>query len=135
MAIEIRINKDVGSYQAKFIGPFTMRQTICIVAAAPVCWGIYFGLSPILTTEVAGFLVFIPATIAALFGWVKPFGMPMERFLKSVCITLFLAPACRKYITVNRHESALAALASVSPDTPAKKKRHKKYKVSKEAVK
>ncbi len=135
MAIEIRINKDVGSYQAKFIGPFTMRQTICIVAAAPACWGIYFGLSPILTTEVAGFLVFIPATIAALFGWVKPFGMPMERFLKSVCITLFLAPACRKYITVNRHESALAALASVSPDTPAKKKRHKKYKVSKEAVK
>lgn len=130
MAIEIRINKDVGSYQAKFMGPFTMRQTVCVAIAAPFCWGIYFGLSPILTTDIAGFLVFIPATIAAMFGWLKPFGMPMERFLKSVFITMFLAPACRKYVTVNRHESALATLASMDPPT----KRKKKYKVSKEAV-
>lgn len=133
MAIEIRINKDVGSYQAKFMGPFTMRQTVCVAIAAPVCWGIYFGLSPIFTTDIAGFLMVIPAAIAALFGWIKPFGMPMERFLKSVFITMFLAPASRKYVTVNRHEYALETLAAEA--TPKKRKQKSRYKVSKEAVK
>ena len=68
MSIEIKINKDVGSYEAKFIGPFTKRQDICIALAAPVCWWIYFDLAPIISKDIAGFLVFIPAVLAALFG-------------------------------------------------------------------
>lgn len=121
MSIEIKINKDVGSYEAKFIGPFTKRQDICIALAAPVCWWIYFDLAPIISKDIAGFLVFIPAVLAALFGWVKPYGMPMERFLRSVFISMFLAPAHRKYKTSLR-------LPTVRIE------RKKKYKFSKESI-
>lgn len=121
MSIEIKINKDVGSYEAKFIGPFTKRQDICIALAAPACWWIYFGLAPVISKDVAGFLVFIPAVLAALFGWIKPYGMPMERFLRSVFISMFLAPAHRKYKTSLR-------LPTI------KTERKKKYKFSKEAI-
>ena len=56
MSIEIKINKDVGSYEAKFIGPFTKRQDICIALAAPVCWWIYFGLAPVISKAVPSVL-------------------------------------------------------------------------------
>ena len=30
MAVTRRTLKDVGSYEAKFIGPFTIRQSVCL---------------------------------------------------------------------------------------------------------
>lgn len=131
--IEIRINKDIGSYKAKFIGPFTLRQTICVCLAAPVCWFIYSRASGFLTVDAAGFITAIPAFAAWLFGWCKPYGIPMERFLKSAFVSAVLAPSVRKYRTVNRQERALAVLEEA--DARSKKKSKKtKYKISKEAV-
>lgn len=134
--IEIRINKDIGSYKAKFIGPFTLRQTVCVCLAAPVCWFLYSYASKILTKDIAGFLTAIPAAAAWLFGWVRPYGLPTEKFLKSVFVSMALAPSHRKYKTVNRQEKALAILeaAENASSKKAKKQRKPKYKVSREAV-
>ena len=131
--IEIYINKDVGSYQAKFIGPFTLRQTICLAVASPFCWMIYKYLSPALSPDIAGFFVVIPAGIAWVFGWLRPYGMPMEKFLHSIFVSMVLAPSVRKYETVNQHEAALTVLSQAS--SRSAKKAKSKYKVSKEAVK
>lgn len=77
--IKVPLNKDVGSYEAKFVGPFTLRQSLCVLAAAPVCWGIYSGLTPILGGDIAGFLVLFPAALCWLIGWYKPYGMHTEK--------------------------------------------------------
>lgn len=147
MGIEININKDVGSYDAKLIGPFTARQSICVVIAAPICWAIYTYTAPLLTPDVAGFLTAIPAGIAYLFGWLKPYGMRTEKFVQSVFINMVLAPSHRKYMTVNVHEKAFAVLArhakkveeedsDQTNSKKSKKQAQKKtaYKVSPDAV-
>ncbi len=125
--IEIRINKDVGAYEPKLISVFTARQTLSLLIAAPFCYGIYRLAAPLgVPTDVVGFLCFIPAIIGFLFGWYKPFGLPLERFLRTAFISIFVAPTHRKYITVNTIQPEVTEEA-----TPAAKK---KYKCSPEAV-
>lgn len=110
--IEIRITKEIGNYEPKFIGPFTLRQIVCIIIAAPICYFIFKTLSPVFTPDVAGFFCAIPAGVAALFGWVKPYGMKTEKFLQSVWINMFIAPTHRRYKSENRHEQMLEKLES-----------------------
>lgn len=123
--MDIYINKDIGSFKTPFIGPFTFRQTICIALAAPVCWMIYHYLSPFISPDAAGCLVAIPAALAWAFGWLKPYGMSTERYIKSIFITTILAPSVRLYKTEDLYRSDVGE--------PAEK--CKKYRVSKEAVK
>lgn len=141
--IEININKDVGSYEAKLIWQFTARQTICVAIAAPLCWFIYKHASPVLSGDAAGFLMLIPAAIAFLFGWRKPYGMPMEKFIESVFVNMVLAPSHRKYKTENVHEKAFAVLEQHAKDAEVAENSERKlktsgkkprYKVSSEAV-
>ena len=108
--IEIHINKDIGSYEPKLIGPLTSRQTICVAIGAPFAWLIYKAASPILTPDAATYLLAIPALFVFAFGWLKPYGMRLEKFIQSVFINMFLAPGNRKYMTENTHEKAFAAL-------------------------
>lgn len=140
--IEIRVNKDVGSYEAKLIGPFTARQTVCVCIAAPFCWFIYHIASPVVSSDVAGFFMALPAAVAWLFGWTKPYGMRAEKFLQSVWVNMVLAPTHRKYKTVNIHEQMFAAVENIPDPVKAvkrrdhiKKKKSEHYKVSPEAVK
>lgn len=142
--IEIQINKDVGSYEAKFVGPFTMRQTICVAIAAPICWAIYKFMSPLVSGDVAGFMIAIPAGIAWLFGWTKPYGMRPEKFIRSIFINMVLAPANRKYKTNNSYiDIPVPEEKSAQPDSSensgkqvsGKKQKKPRYKVSPDAVK
>ena len=133
--IEIRINKDVGSYDAKFIGPFTMRQTVCIVIAAPICWFIYKVLSPVVSSDVAGFFMAIPAAIAWMFGWLRPYGMRTEKFVQSVFITMMLAPANRKYKTKDAYDVPDPEPETQNSTGKNSKSKKSRYKVSPDAVK
>ncbi len=105
--IEIRITKELGNYEPKFVGPFTLRQLICVVVGVPVCFLIYSKLSPILTSDIAGFFCVFPAALAVLIGWIKPYGMKMEKFIQSMFINMVIAPANRKYRTENIHEQLI----------------------------
>ena len=131
--IKIPLNKDVGSYEAKFAGPFTLRQSLCVLAATPVCWGIYSGLTPILGGDIAGFLVLFPAALSWLVGWYKPYGMHTEKFIRSIFISTLLAPAHRKYKIQNHQAEMLAVLSAAATGTKQHEKKAK-YRVSKEAV-
>lgn len=153
MAIEIEMTKEIGNYEPKFIGPFTIRQTVCLSIAAPVCILIYITLSPILTGDVAGFFCIIPAAIAAAFGWLKPYGMKAEEFVRSIFINIVVAPSNRKYIitnecdvisdtyippeqkTVTEHtENDTENKTTEKQNRNIKKDKKKKYKLSGEAV-
>lgn len=121
--IEIRINKDIGSFQPKIMGPFNGRQLVCVIVCGAVGTLIYILAAPFLTQSSALTLAYFPAAVAAgLFGWLNPLGIPMERFLKSAFVSMFLAPSVRKYKTVSQ---------SAEPGTEKKKR---KYKQSRAAV-
>ena len=80
--IEVRIPKELDQYEAKFVGPFTLRQTICLACAIPLGILIFNLARPHIGTDVAGFTAFVPAIIAYFFGWQKPYGMKFEVFLR-----------------------------------------------------
>lgn len=138
--IEIRITKELGDYEPKVIGPFNMRQTICVLIGAPICYFIIRYLSPIITIDVAAFFCLFPAGLAYAFGWAKPYGMRMEKFLGSVFINRVVAPSIRKYKTKNTHEALFSKLKDLEfenqqDESDDKKKKKKRYKLSSHAVK
>lgn len=141
--VEIRITRELGDFTPKFVGPFTLRQFICLVGAGVPCYFLYSSLRGILPVDAIGFLCMIPAAIAAAFGWFRPYGMKMEIFIRSIFITMFLAPANRKYRATNRTKKLLSKIeaaelaAQEEAHGKAKKKKAKpmKYKRSSLAYK
>lgn len=102
--IEIKIPKEINKYEAKFIGPFTLRQTIAVCLALPLCVIVFNVAKPYLGTDATGFLCIIPASLGYLFGWFRPYGMKFEKFLKSCFISAVLSPSKRKYKSKNYYE-------------------------------
>lgn len=96
--IEVKVPKDIRTYKTKVIGPFTVRQGVCLVIMAIVDYLFYKFLFQNLGLELDYFIyfgVFIDVPIA-IFGWLEPYDMKMEQYLKKVILRSFLAPVKRK---------------------------------------
>ena len=135
--IEIKIPKEINTYEAKFIGPFSLRQSVCLLITLPSCVLLYNLLKPYIPFDLVGFVCLVPASIAFLFGWFKPYGMKFEKFLKGVFVSAFLAPSKRKYKTENYYSIIAEEIRKeeLNERDVAKKKKKKKYVRSKEAIK
>lgn len=101
--IETKVPMDVRSYKTKYIGPFTLRQLICITIAAGVDIALFLFVFIPLGLDLGNMLkpiIFILALvdtpiIAFIF---EPQGMPMEDYLKYILIRGFVVPAKRKAV-------------------------------------
>lgn len=99
--IEIQIPKDIRKYEAKLIGPFTLRQLICFILGCIVAYVVYTLMSKINLSEDAMPIAMVSCAPVLAFGWIKPYGMPLEKFLQTALISTLLAPTERKYKTKN----------------------------------
>ena len=79
MPIEIKVTKEIGNYEPKFIGPFTTRQCVTFGLGAIFAVLIYNTAAKFLPKPIPGYLCLIPAGVAVLFNW-KPYGMKFEKF-------------------------------------------------------
>lgn len=102
--IEIRVPKEIKQYEAKLIGPLTMRQSVICAIFTPICVLTYHVVRSFASFDAACFAVMLPAALIALFGWVRPYGMKMEVFLRSIFINIVIAPSKRPYVTENYFE-------------------------------
>lgn len=93
--IEIKIPKEVTKYETKLVGPFTARQCISLVVFVPIIIVVYNVGKQYLGSEIAPYLCFPFGGLAAGFGWIKPYGLKFEDFLRSVFLRAFLAPTKR----------------------------------------
>ena len=94
--IQVEIPNSVSEYKAKFIAGLTGKQ-VALICFAGFCIFLDFKfLKPFLGDTLAIGLAIIPAFIAAAFGWVNPYGMPFDKFLKSVVLQSIVAPKVRK---------------------------------------
>lgn len=98
--IEIEIPKDVRQYESKLVGPFTTRQTVCLVIGAGLAFAFY-KLFPGLPSDIRIFASGIIAAPVLLFGWLKIYGMKLEDFLRAALISSFISPKHRLYKTQN----------------------------------
>lgn len=93
--IEVNIPNNIYEYKPKFMLGLTGRQFICIVLTAVLIFLDFAFLRPFIG-DLAIVLAAVPATFAALFGWIKPYGMPFEKYLSSVLFQAVLAPKFRR---------------------------------------
>lgn len=141
MAVELKVTKEVGNYESKVFFGLTLRQMLSLIVAAPVVWFLYSKLSPYLSRESLGFVCMTFGLIPCAFGFIKPYGMPTEKFLKSIFINRILAKQYRTYETVNIFEKALKEADEKSKENEnssgksAKKDKAIKYRISPEAIK
>ena len=108
MAITRQTVKDIGNYAPKAVGPFTIRQAVCIgVGLVPTYFvdQIVLGITggDITATFVASAITMaIPVFLA--FGSKVCYGMNPEVFLKEMYRTRILSSKIRKYETVTEDD-------------------------------
>jgi hypothetical protein len=125
MSIEAQVPKDIRVYKSKVLGPFTLRQVICLAVAIAVDCILYFGIFSVFNLSI-NFLVYAVIFVdLPIFAFtVEPLGLPMEQYLHKVLLKQLLAPTRRKIKTQMSTPVAIKM-------TDKEKKKHKK-KLAKE---
>lgn len=95
--VEVRVPKDIRKYKTKIIGPFTMRQLICLVCAGAVDLLAYGTiLSELHLDREITFYALILVDLPILLFMTEPDGMKFEVYLKEVVFKMFFYPRYRK---------------------------------------
>lgn len=100
--IELEIPQDIRKFETKLFGPFTTRQAICFIIAAVVSFAMYGILGKLMPQDVCFFVILVIDLPVLLCGWVKPYGMPFEKFAQTAVTTTLISPPVRKYVTENK---------------------------------
>jgi len=101
---QVQIPKDIQKYETKWIGPFNGRQCVCLIIALVIGIPLYFLVSSFLGSQ-AGIIAVIPVIILIFpFGWIKPYGLNFEQFLRIALVSNFIAPKNRLYKTKSLYE-------------------------------
>lgn len=107
MAVTRRTLKDVGSYEAKFIGPFTIRQSVClgigVIPAAFVDYLLYNVTREASLLFVVTVIIMAPAIFMA-FGSKVCHDMKPEDFVRDYIKYKIMAPPIRLYETRTRDD-------------------------------
>jgi len=102
--IEIEVPKDITKYEAKLIASFTTRQVGCLAIAAVIAVPTFLALRDAVPRDVATLIILLLVLPFVLLGWVKPYGMNFEQFVRTAFISNVLSPKKRKYVTMNVYD-------------------------------
>lgn len=97
------VPKDIRTVKAKFIGPFTKRQTMAIVPAAAIAFLLFVLLGESVSSDITIGIISLIDTPILLCGFVDVYGMPLWIYAKDVAVGKFLAPKQRPYVTENTY--------------------------------
>lgn len=108
--IQVEMIEDVRKTETKAIGPFTLRQVICIIISLvysvpialliPVDWVVKL---------LIGFVLALPVTLC---GWVKLNKEPFEIVAMRYVYKYIFTPRKRKYKVINPYKAALKKVRS-----------------------
>lgn len=98
------VPKDVRDFKPKFIGPFSKREFIGVVAAvviAVLTFALTYPFSMGMTVNQRAVIVLIPGVVPLACGFIDIQGMPIWVYARNLLIQNFLAPRHRVYRTDN----------------------------------
>ena len=107
MAVTRTTLKDVGSYEAKFLGPFTIRQSVCLGACAvPAVFIDYLLFNITRDAFVIAFITFIIMAPGVFLAYGSKFchDMKPEDFIRDYLKYKIMAPPIRLYETKTRDD-------------------------------
>ena len=127
--LEIEMSKDIRDFAPKVIGPFTMRQIVCIAIVIAIAIPIIL----IQAIPLSYFWKFVVATIIGtpviICGWASPFGMNPESFAMKVVKQIVMGSTRRKYVENNMfHEEYMQTYPDPVIKKTKKSKTIKRYK-------
>ena len=99
--VQVEINKDVRKFKDKFVGPLSLRETICLtigVGLAIFVKNVFFPDVDMMSDFTIIIILFCVGPFAAL-GWVKVYGLNVETFIKT-CLPAIMAQKKRIYDNV-----------------------------------
>lgn len=97
------VPKDIRTVKAKFIGPFTKRQTIAIIPSAIIAIIVFTLLGGYASSDIMIGIIAIIDTPILLCGFVDVYGMPLWVYAKDVAIAKIFGPRHRPYETENTY--------------------------------
>ena len=95
--IEIKIPKEIEQYDAKVIGPFSIRQAVCGGTAALLSYGLYNLFYAALTEEQLIGIIIAVSVPFGLIGWIRPYGMRFEKFFMAVLFNTIISSPKRYF--------------------------------------
>ena len=98
------VPKDVRKIKAKFIGPFTKRQTLAVVPAGLIGIFLFILLRELLPMDVCAVVIGVIDAPILLCGFIDIYGMPFWVYAKEVAMNKLLYPKKRPYATENTYE-------------------------------
>lgn len=130
--LEVKIPQDIRKYETKIIGPLSGRQIVLAVCALASLAIVTFVLSPILPTSLCRILQIFAIIPFGAMMFIKPYGMPLEKFLGIILYSTILSSSQRKYANKNSYKSIAHKVELIEKE---KAKKAKKTKVPKEQKK
>lgn len=118
---EVDIIEDVRKYEKKVFFGFSLRQAISLGISGILCATIKFALN--IPSSIETLVLLLAVVIPIAFGFINPYDMKMEKFLKDYFIHNVLPPANRKYITKNIYEELVPKSTITKKDIKQAKKR------------
>jgi len=126
--IEIRIPKDIRGYAEKIFLGLTGRHMIAIAGTVCAGVGFYFLFKDTPLEQFTFALVLIPVAPLAVWGFMRPQGLPAEQYVKNVITSTFLFPERRSYKTENLYDDILWELNKDEEEALKETKKTKKKK-------
>ena len=124
--IQAQVPKDIRAYEAKAVSTFTLRQLVSICVSAIIGYVLHKAiLSPLgVSNEIAVWIYLIVSLPILAFGFVKPYGFPLEQYIFTYIQYNILAPNKRKarHVIMKR-----PALKKDSKEYKEAQKKYKKY--------
>lgn len=105
--MEVKINKEIQSYQESIFFGLSLRQFSCSLVAVGAAVGIYFGLKPIVGDEMVSWLCIVCAAPVAVTGFFNYNGMKFEEFIWAWFKSEFLLSGKRVFISENIYDELL----------------------------
>lgn len=118
--MEVKINKEIQSYQESIFFGLSLRQFSCSLVAVGAAVGIYFGLKPIVGDEAVSWLCIVCAAPVAVTGFFSYNGLNFEEFVWAWLKSEFLLSGKRVFISENIYDELLK---EVKRDDDAKVKK------------
>lgn len=104
--MEIKINKEIMTYEETIFFGLTMRQFLCSALAVGTAVGLYLLLSPVLGRESVSWICILGAIPFAAAGFFRYNGMRLERFAWVWFKSCFLLSKPRVWKSENHYVSA-----------------------------
>ena len=118
--VKVPMTTDIKDFSPKVISIFNKRQLICLAAALSYGFPLimYAGALGLNTRMTLAMFLMLPVLAC---GWIKAYGMPLERFALLIIVNHMLTPTRRAYVTDNTMDYLGKDAVSLLRDAKRKK--------------